>query len=333
MGLNEQERELIVVESDFIHNLKDLCLLLSERQLQEAIQEKERLHQECSNEHIKGKLRTKQNIECTDESQEAKYDTNNDGYNADIIKDDKMDVKLEIDHELDVLDNWNEQDSDASEDSVGINYLQHTFEVNEPKLSLGKVVDSPKISKHSNCEAIEDKKLRQDASCDAGSVSTTNLCILCDVQFSTLDELQIHYTDIHPEDGQTIICPKCTFSALERHDVLKHICSQHLIKKKRKTIKKEQIFCPYCSKFFRKSTNLNRHINMAHGKVEGGRKYASHSSKKEKKKQYQCSFCDHEMGSKARLKEHINAVHTKDKNYKCDKCDFTSNYSRNLVKH
>ena len=257
MGLNEQERELIVVESDFIHNLKDLCLLLSERQLHEAIQEKERLHQECSNEHIKGKLRTNEYIECTDESPVAKHHTNNDEYIGDVIKDDKPDVKLEIDHELDVLDNWNEQDSDASEDSVVANYLQHAFEVNEPKLPLGKVINSPKFSKISNYEALEDNELRQDTPCDAGSVSTTNLCILCDAQFSTLDELQTHYSVRHPEGGQTIICPKCTFSALERHDVLKHIRSQHIIKNKRKACHKEQIFCPYCSKSFRKSTNLN----------------------------------------------------------------------------
>ena len=93
-------------------------------------------------------------------------------------------------------------------------------------------------------------------------------------------------------------------------------------------VKRHEV-CVNCNEDFKTSRNLHEHIN------ETQEKYLIHakSCTLKRKKLFQCSICAQEIGSKSRVKEHMNAVHTKPKTFKCQKCDFISNYSRNLVKH
>lgn len=325
--MDEKERELILVEADFIHNLKDLCLLLSERKLHEAIKEKERLHEECSREHSKD--RTYKIKGGVDESEEQSPDYIRENQHNFVINDDMVDVKLEIDHELDTLDNWNiEPDSDISEDSA------NSYRISDDILMAYE--DKPMLQ---NYVALSDGKIdaiqkgilqldKGDGKSSATSKST--ICVLCEASFSFLDELEVHYNQIHPE-GQTFECPKCTFTTLARAEVIMHVHTKHGTKSKKKFSKK-CIFCPYCSQYFKNAENLNKHIKIVHEEVELNINNIK-NCKMERKKQFQCSICSHEMSSKTRIREHMNAVHTKSKNFICEKCDFTSNYSRNLVKH
>ena len=90
-------------------------MLLSERKLHEAIVEKEKLHEKCSKEHVKDNSYIRSGY--TDKLNERKNYIAEQDINLEA-KGGKVHVKLEIDHELGTLDDWNlEPDCDVSEDS------------------------------------------------------------------------------------------------------------------------------------------------------------------------------------------------------------------------
>ncbi|XP_071441441.1 zinc finger protein 585A-like isoform X2 [Hetaerina americana] len=119
------------------------------------------------------------------------------------------------------------------------------------------------------------------------------LCLVCDEPFETLDQLQKHRKQQHPEEEMT------EFSAFQ--------CEGPRVVPK--------LMCSECDKCFATELTLSIHK-------------ATHSNESV----WQCHLCNEKFDSKYQLENHMSS-HPGERPYKCSICDRTFATHRSLLKH
>ena len=192
-------------------------------------------------------------------------------------------------------------------------------------------------------------------------------CTECGKVFTTMQGLNTHIGKVHTtQDHKKLSCELC-----EKLFRTKRFLKSHVIKCKGKIEKPDKNFpgpCPDCGKIFSSKLSLTGHIKFMHSykqcsicteEVKHGYLFKKHMSLKHDGEIFKCSVCnqtyfsekrlkhhverDHEMKqvcvcnlcgktykTRTSLHEHIKRMH-EGKFAKCQKCDFTCNYSNPIT--
>ncbi|XP_072401266.1 uncharacterized protein [Diabrotica undecimpunctata] len=141
-----------------------------------------------------------------------------------------------------------------------------------------------------------------------------NYCEICKRNYSNEYSLSIHNAT-HSSDPKTFVCVVCNnFSTQSADSLFLHIRSEHL---------KEELYCKECDKHFFSKSWLEDH-KIFHKSQE---KYTPN----------RCSVCFLEFATSRQLLVHMQVHDTKSlvlfKKYKCDACNLTLPFKKNLDQH
>ncbi|XP_052063675.1 zinc finger protein 711-like [Mytilus californianus] len=135
------------------------------------------------------------------------------------------------------------------------------------------------------------------------------MCDMPNCDFSTIVEykMRTHYSDVHGEVG-SYVCDLCNKGCKSAPQLKYHMKTVHPDDKTQMHYK-----CTECSKTFRHSCNLKKHIDYVHLKISD--------------KKYLCHLCTYKCMSKTDLNNHLLKIHDiplpkSCKVYKCEKCDY-----------
>ena len=99
-------------------------------------------------------------------------------------------------------------------------------------------------------------------------------------------------------------------------------------KSKLKQLHRKFKSCNICSKSFKDSYNLNRHVSSVHEKK-------NNFQNDETKEKFECEYCQKTFSKKSNMKSHISIVHDGVKKFNCNECGlaFARNfeYKRHLI--
>ncbi|XP_066244842.1 PR domain zinc finger protein 5-like isoform X1 [Euwallacea similis] len=150
------------------------------------------------------------------------------------------------------------------------------------------------------CKSNENKKLLK--------------CTSCPKQFRSYRGLKVHVKNNHSKTPKSVdikyICSECSETFSTKDIYKRHVASLH-----ERTARHE---CRICSKVFNRSDILTKHLLHIHMIGATGI--------------FPCPTCKKEFKSQDYLKVHLK-THTQSKLFKCDGCNTTFKFLRNLVRH
>ena len=112
--------------------------------------------------------------------------------------------------------------------------------------------------------------------------------------------LQHHRGSIHKVGELKFQCENCTYKAISRKDVKRHIKAVHE--------KIKDHICKECGFAFSRMSSLKMHIHDVHKKIRN----------------HACDKCGAAFARKLALKTHIHSVHDRIKNHVCSYCGFAT---------
>lgn len=131
-------------------------------------------------------------------------------------------------------------------------------------------------------------------------------CYQCHQSFPSLSKVKVHFRE-HDASTKCRICMK----KFTRHDYIRHLC------------KGTEIPCQYCSKPFKTTASLIKHINGSH---KDHRNYKCYKCAKafpmksllevhkpthsQEEKRFICDICDSRFRTRFQIKEHMEITHT-----------------------
>lgn len=139
-------------------------------------------------------------------------------------------------------------------------------------------------------------------------------CSMCDYSSATKENLALHQKRRHPTSPPAFTCTVCDKSFVYMSDYRRHIIIHSDIR----------LFpCDFCDFQFNRRSNLKKHIERVHLKI----------NIPVENKQHYCQECEKGFGSNCDLQRHISGVHCKERPFACHLCDYQSNRKSNLSRH
>ena len=178
-----------------------------------------------------------------------------------------------------------------------------------------------------------------------------NPCFVCSIECESHQKRVLHYRQEHPEE-QIFKCGECPYGSNSPGSLLKHQ-STHEVKLKtkykcsicniefkgigEKTIhyikehpSKKIYHCHLCGYGSNKRHNVNYHLECIHG-VYIDRKLSA--KPKLKCKEIKCKDCDQLFQTNRQLTIHYRVDHPDKRMFKCESCEYSSNYLPNMKTH
>ena len=178
-------------------------------------------------------------------------------------------------------------------------------------------------------------------------------CPLCQMNFSYRDDLLNHDKEVHLNDVNEYMCPKCGTTE-DREAILQHFAKEHSESKK---YGKNLLYCPACDQLFLNRPKLRRHYFDAHKKwlnnrtcflclkvFDRERQVRTHENTEHFNGKFCCRYknlfkCLKEFTTYEELQQHYPVDHPIQDTYTCHICgkcftrQFRSHFMRHVQKH
>ena len=166
-------------------------------------------------------------------------------------------------------------------------------------------------------------------------------CPHCSKSFSTKPNLNVHVDRIHVLK-KNHKCKFCDYQCFKKYQLKAHMLRMH-------TEQDEKLFkCNQCDKFYKEQRSLKLHVLRVHKenkyrimvcslcdfKTFDKKLLASHTNTKHQTrlKDFQCKSCRKCFFGEKYLNKHLKS-HSKEKPFKCRKCDFSAKLKIQVEKH
>ena len=159
------------------------------------------------------------------------------------------------------------------------------------------------------------------------------VCGICDIHFPSQYVLHIHDGKHH---RQLFSCDYCDYKSKFRNNLTIHI----------RTHTGDYIECEDCDKKFASQSGLKSHVINIHSEepkcyncpkcsysTNDKKSILQHDTTHTGKKLFSCPDCSYTTNLKTRLSEHVVSHTTSDPPFKCEICDYSNFFSRNLREH
>lgn len=124
-------------------------------------------------------------------------------------------------------------------------------------------------------------------------------CRLCEDNFPSKDERQLHYANDHVNQ-QPFVCPECNKGFASKSGLYGH----RQVHKVKEQVQENFFKCQFCGKEFTRRDSYNEHLLIHMGP------------------RHKCPHCNKDFVQRSNLVRHIR-IHTGEKPYKCTHCDKT----------
>jgi KRAB domain-containing zinc finger protein len=186
-------------------------------------------------------------------------------------------------------------------------------------------------------------------------------CDFCDKKFFRKKFLKFHLENFKCRTRQNFTCDHCGKEFEDKNKMSRHVKNHKTEKVECKichaqvkvnsyamhmsSVHTKEIFeCKICKKILKNSQTLRLHQNFHVGKkfscnlcdkkFRVKTRFNEHMKFHENPEQFKCQICGHQAKTKSDLKLHLR-LHDKnrEKNLKCDQCDFKTDRNKNLLHH